>query len=796
MAADVPMVDDVVKEYLVFRGFSSTLKSFESDLKADKDKSFRVDKIVDQLHQYILSYDIVGLRDFWDYLNDRFFKRLDYQHYSNVKKLEMCLLRLYIIHALQSSKNDKVVEFFEKYTAELQTQTEWREWFAIPFIKNPEQNVAFDMYFQRAWQDTFFLSLYNFLITLFHHMPMPTLLKYDEERGKMYRLEQEVLKLKEQVVSLAEEVGNLKWQKSKLEQELAESRTCRSDTVEEDDVDEFFVVSSRPQKFLPTMQKRFSSLFKDKQDKNKKGKDPKLQHQQQQPAQGENLHTKQKRQQQLLIRQQQQIQVLHEQQKQLSWLEEEQLKSSFLSASVSFDKPPGQEDDMQTCSAANEQDTLSKPVRNVMTKSQSLDHGDVIQEEGEKIDPSIQRSKTLPGRLTSKTIPTERHEDKADGGHPKTVHGEGSEDIRSKPFIFLGQDSYKEHHSAIVHCRFSSSGRMIGSADADGIVKVWTHHPDIQTCATVMSKSPLLALEWAPKPDRLLLLGTGNGKVRCYDTENKKTICDVSTESQYPRIVSLSCSPTGSAFVCSAAASKKSGTSALRLSQSKFSEMSSMLGSSTTNSSGGVLQCWDMKAMKVERQLRLEPVATCINCTAFNHNGTLCISGGADGMIRLFDMRSFDCLNGWQAHEGEVCSMQFSADETTVYSMGTDGKFFQWSVHRMGQRIADLEVQEGVVWCETEGTGHLLSRSKYMSSPSSYGRMFAFDAEGQYLLTCGTESGAVHKVEKNKSLHQVLSLPGHRSPVVSVDWSSSLSCYTCLTGSVNGAIQVTSLLKH
>ena len=66
------------------------------------------------------------------------------------------------------------------------------------------------------------------------------------------------------------------------------------------------------------------------------------------------------------------------------------------------------------------------------------------------------------------------------------------------------------------------------------------------------------------------------------------------------RIVSLSCSPTGSAFVCSAAASKKSGTSALRLSQSKFSEMSSMLGSSPTNSSGGVLQCWDMKAMKVE----------------------------------------------------------------------------------------------------------------------------------------------------------------------------------------------------
>ena len=37
-----------------------------------------------------------------------------------------------------------------------------------------------------------------------------------------------------------------------------------------------------------------------------------------------------------------------------------------------------------------------------------------------------------------------------------------------------------------------------------------------------------------------------------------------------------------------------------------------------------------------QRLLPLDPVPTCINCTAFNHNGTLCISGGADGMIRLF----------------------------------------------------------------------------------------------------------------------------------------------------------------
>ena len=49
-----------------------------------------------------------------------------------------------------------------------------------------------------------------------------------------------------------------------------------------------------------------------------------------------------------------------------------------------------------------------------------------------------------------------------------------------------------------------------------------------------------------------------------------------------------------------------------------------------------------------QRQLRLEPLPTCINCTAYNHNGTLCISGGADGMIRLFGKslrRKVEALN-------------------------------------------------------------------------------------------------------------------------------------------------------
>ena len=42
MAGAVPVLDDIIKEYLLFRGFTSTLKSFEADLKVDKDKGLKV----------------------------------------------------------------------------------------------------------------------------------------------------------------------------------------------------------------------------------------------------------------------------------------------------------------------------------------------------------------------------------------------------------------------------------------------------------------------------------------------------------------------------------------------------------------------------------------------------------------------------------------------------------------------------------------------------------------------------------------------------------------------------------
>lgn len=89
-------------------------------------------------------------------------------------------------------------------------------------------------------------------------------------------------------------------------------------------------------------------------------------------------------------------------------------------------------------------------------------------------------------------------------------------------------------HPPLLFSRVDCSGRRVASLDVDGVVKVnlyqfllglyehrkdfvqhtikpssssfqvWSFNPIMQTKATIMSKSPLLSLEWAAKPDRLV----------------------------------------------------------------------------------------------------------------------------------------------------------------------------------------------------------------------------------------------------------------------------------------------------
>lgn len=75
--AHIQFVDELVREYLLYRGFTSTVKAFDSDLKSDKDKGFRVDKLVEQIIHFINVSDLSGLKEYWSHLDSLVFSKLE-----------------------------------------------------------------------------------------------------------------------------------------------------------------------------------------------------------------------------------------------------------------------------------------------------------------------------------------------------------------------------------------------------------------------------------------------------------------------------------------------------------------------------------------------------------------------------------------------------------------------------------------------------------------------------------------------------------------------------------------------
>lgn len=76
--AHIQYVDSLIREYMLFRGFSSSLKTFDSELKSDKDKGFRVDKIIDQILSAINTQDLQALREIWNHLDGHLFSKLEH----------------------------------------------------------------------------------------------------------------------------------------------------------------------------------------------------------------------------------------------------------------------------------------------------------------------------------------------------------------------------------------------------------------------------------------------------------------------------------------------------------------------------------------------------------------------------------------------------------------------------------------------------------------------------------------------------------------------------------------------
>jgi hypothetical protein len=172
MAVSFTFIDDLLRDYFQYRNVTTSSRLFDHEISKLPLEQYRADRIIEQLTVSIHQFDINNLIDYWTQIEQRLLSTLGIpsQRLVNVfTKIRINLYRCYLIHAVQSSKMEKINEFFDRLTKVLQQSNEWtKEWFALPFIKNPEENIIFQVYFSKQWNELFWISLQNFLSTAFY----------------------------------------------------------------------------------------------------------------------------------------------------------------------------------------------------------------------------------------------------------------------------------------------------------------------------------------------------------------------------------------------------------------------------------------------------------------------------------------------------------------------------------------------------------------------------------------------------------------------------------------------------
>lgn len=179
----------------------------------------------------ITNGDIHGLVEYYRYLDLRFFSRLDSRFQRTIKKFELCLLRHYLVHAIQHKKREKVVEFFDIYGSDLQGKQEWAAWFALPYIKNPSSDPTFETYFTKYWVDNYTISLHNFLATTFQNMPLPSLLSFNLDRLQRKSQQTEIETLKSTIESQKATLEARENDIAKLKHQISETRKEMTDGI-------------------------------------------------------------------------------------------------------------------------------------------------------------------------------------------------------------------------------------------------------------------------------------------------------------------------------------------------------------------------------------------------------------------------------------------------------------------------------------------------------------------------------------------------------------------------------------
>merc|ERR1712137_546161 len=195
---DLNELDNLFKEYLLYRGMTQSLATFQQELQQDRMKELEAERISKELFRLITEFKLSYFLDFWKYLDDALFSRVDRKYLTTAQDLEASLFKYYIANAIQANQTPRVHEFFQVCVDRLSGDERWATWFSLPYVASPQSKPEFALYFTKHWADQLSASVTNFISTCLHEAPLPRIVLFNLEQAARESLELELEAMRKQ----------------------------------------------------------------------------------------------------------------------------------------------------------------------------------------------------------------------------------------------------------------------------------------------------------------------------------------------------------------------------------------------------------------------------------------------------------------------------------------------------------------------------------------------------------------------------------------------------------------------